>query len=184
MKTFTNPKELNSKIGEFTYEGCRYSGIEAGLSFSVLSEGLAEFLVTTYPFLVEKENAQINLPNEYCCSKCGKDCGSKYMKERHEKVCTAEPQNLCIILKPSYIFWNYKNLDKTQLTEEQFVPTDITIPNNPSVVHDTEINEESITNPAPGAKKRDMIGTRMEDVTVDRDGVSWYGDGLTDDVVR
>ena len=178
MKTFQSPQEA-SPIGEFTYEGCRYSGIAPGLVFSVLSIGLANYLQETFPFLIEKEEAPI-AENEYCCSKCGKDCGSKYMKERHEKVCKAEPKGMAVILKPSYIFWNYKNLDRTQLTPDQLIPESV---NSPQPEQVKTMTEQEASEPAPGKPGMDMIGRTMQRVTTDRDGISWYGEGTTDDTV-
>jgi len=175
MKTLLLPP-TSPPIGEFTYEGCRYAGISSGQTFSVLSDGLAKFLTETYPFIQETELAPV-AANEYCCSKCGKDCGSKYMKERHEKVCKAEPKNMAIILKPTYIFWNYKNLDKTQLTPDQFIPE-----NTEAAAPKPQINESDVTNPMPGKENVTMIGKRMEKVVTDHEGVDWYGPGLEDDI--
>jgi len=174
MKTFKNPEETNAPIHEFNYEGCKYAGIPVGMTFSVLSEGLADFLIETFPFLVEASEPAPVADNEYCCSKCNKACGSKYMKERHEKVCTVEAQGLATILKPSYIFWNYKNLDKTQLTPDQLLPTTGTSPQ-------PEFNEKDITDPMPGKSGMAVIGKRLEPVVTDRDGIDWYGAGLEDD---
>jgi len=175
MKTFVSP-EGSPEIKEFTYEGCRYSGIKSGTTFSVLSEGLANYLTETFSFLVPAEVAPI-ADNEFCCSKCGKDCGSKYMKERHEKVCTVESQGLAVILKPTYIFWNYKGLDRTQLTPDQLIPTGL----EQSKPQEAMMNEEEISQPAPGVKGTAMIGKRIQPVTTDRDGVDWYGSGVEDD---
>jgi len=177
MKTFQSP-EGSPKINEFTYEGCRYSGITPGSIFSILSEGLATYLLETFPFLVEKEEAPI-ADNEFCCSKCNKDCGSKYMKERHEKVCKAEPIGMAVILKPTYIFWNYKELDKTQLTPDQFLPNNLGQP----IPQEPILTEKEISEPAPGVPGMAMIGKTMQPVTTDRDGVEWYGEGTTDDIV-
>jgi hypothetical protein len=176
MKTFQSPKDA-PKVGEFTYEGCRYAGIEPGLTFSVLSDGLIDFLLERFPFLVEQKEVAPVAENKYCCSKCGKDCGSQYMKERHEKVCKEIPQNLAIILKPSYIFWNYKGLDKTQLTEDQLIPGMTLEPNQSSAP------QVSAPEPASGKAGYAMIGKSMQPVTTDREGVDWYGEGLVDDVV-
>lgn len=179
MKTFKNPEENNAPIKEFTYEGCKYAGIPAGMIFSVLSEGLANFLVETFPFLVEVPVAPV-AENEFCCTKCGRDCKSSFMKDRHEKVCKETPKGSAVILKPSYIFWNYKNLDRTQLTEDQLIPEGVKL-SAPNVV---EFNEKDITSPAPGVERVTMIGKTMQKVTTDREGVDWYGEGLTDDIVR
>jgi len=179
MKTFTNPKDSNLPISEFVYEGCRYSGIEVGLTFSVLSEGLANFLLETFPQLVPSETAAPVADNEYCCSKCNKDCGSKYMKERHENVCKAEPKGLATILKPSYIFWNYKNLDRTQLSEDQLIPSSAVSMPKEQIAYMTE---KEITEPMPGVEGQEMIGKHMEAVTTDREGIPWYGKGLEDDI--
>jgi len=172
MKTFKNTA---TDIGEFVYEGCRYSGIPSGMTFSIISDGLATFLTETFSFLKETDLAAV-ADNEYCCSKCNKDCGSKFMKERHEKVCKAETQGLATILKPTHIFWNYVNLDKTQLTPDQLIPEALN--NQQSVL----VNEADVTNPAPGREGMAMIGKRMQSVVTDKDGISWYGEGLVDDV--
>jgi len=177
MRTFQLPP-TSASIGEFTYEGCRYSGIESGLSFSVLSEGLADFLLETFPNLIEASEPAPVADNEYCCSKCNKDCGSKFMKERHEKVCKVIAKGLATILKPSYIFWNYANLDKTQLTEDQLIPQSV-ISNPPP----PQITEENIGEPAPGRKGKAMIGKSEQNVTIDREGVEWYGRGIEEDSV-
>ena len=183
MKTILNPLEKGMTLSDFTYEGCRYDKIEPGQVFSVLSEGLAEFLLTTFPVLELVKNAPV-AANDYCCSKCGKDCGSKYMKERHEKVCKAENKKMAVILRPSYIFWNYKNLDKTQLTEDQLLPSD-QIANQPkidvTVVHDTIMTEESLAIPAAGITRSGKVAGRDRIITTDREGVDWYGEGVEDD---
>lgn len=172
MKTFKNPSTSN--IGEFTYEGCRYDGIPAGMTFSVLSEGLADYLMETFPFLVQTDTAPV-ADNIYCCSKCGKDCHSEYMKKRHEKVCKEEPKGMATILKPNYIFWKYAGLDRSQLTEDQLIP-DIA-PIQPV------FNERDITEPMPGRAGTAMIGRTLQQVVTDREGVDWYGEGLVDDFV-
>lgn len=177
MKTFQNPID-SPAIGEFTYEGCRYSGIEPGLTFSILSEGLCTYLGEAFPQLVEAEVTAPIAENEYCCSKCGRDCKSTFMKERHEKSCTAEPQGLATILKPSYIFWNYKQLDTTQLTPDQFIPT-----SNPTMpAQEPGLTEKEITEPAPGIEREVMIGKTLQKVTTDRENVDWFGKGLEDDI--
>lgn len=181
MKTFTNPENA-IPINEFTYEGCKYDGIAPGLSFSVLSDGLADFLIYAFPQLVEATEAAPVADNAFCCSKCNKDCGSKFMKERHEKVCKAEPVGMAPILKPSYIFWNYKDLDRTQLTEDQLIPS--LVGQQPSNAVKKEINEKEIYDPMPGKEGMGMIGRTMQKVTTDREGVEWYGEGLTDDPVK
>lgn len=180
MKTFQNPPN-SPPIGEFVYEGCRYAGIAPGLTFSVLSDGLVELLTNMFPQLIECSTVAPIAENEYCCSKCGKDCGSKYMKERHEKSCTAEPKGLATILKPSYIFWNYRNLDRTQLTEDQLLPTNL---GNPMPIQPEQpmMTEKEASEPAPGVKSMEMIGKTRQEVTIDHDGIPWYGDGLTDDI--
>jgi hypothetical protein len=180
MKTFINPQERNIPVNEFTYEGCRYSGIAVGLTFSVVSDGLANFLIEMFPQLIEASEVAPVADNEYCCSKCNKDCGSKYMKERHEKVCKAEPKGMAVILKPSYIFWNYKNLDRTQLTPDQLIPESV---NSPQPEQVKTMTEQEASEPAPGKPGMDMIGRTMQRVTTDRDGISWYGEGTTDDTV-
>jgi hypothetical protein len=177
MKTFQNPTD-SPAIGEFTYEGCRYKGIESGLTFSILSEGLSIYLTETFPQLIESKEIAPVADNEYCCSKCGKDCKSKFMKERHENACTAEPQGLATILKPSYIFWNYKNLDTTQLTPDQFIPGS----NEYTPREEAGLTEKEITEPAPGIRREVMIGKNKQQVTTDKEGVDWYGEGLTDDI--
>ena len=182
MKTFINPLEFNQSIGEFVYSGCRYSGIDPGLKFSVLSVGLAQYLEETFPFLEVQADASPIADNEHCCSKCNRDCGSAYMKERHEKACKEEAVGLAMILKPSYIFWNFKDLDRTQLTEDQLIPSEKNGPVNPPQFNVE--SEKDITEPAPGRPGMAMIGKRMEKVTIDRDGTEWYGDGLQDDPVR
>ena len=176
MKTFTNPASVNCDICEFVYEGCRYAGIPVGMTFSVLSDRLAEYLKETFTWLVEAEKPAPVATNEYCCSKCNKDCGSKYMKERHEKVCKAQPQGMATILKPSYIFWNYKGLDKSQLTPDQLIPESVNTQPKP------EFTEKEITEPMPGVEREAMIGKHTEKVVTDRDGIDWYGEGLTDDI--
>jgi len=178
MKTFNSPPTA-PPIGEFVYEGCRYSGIVPGSTFSVLSNGLAEFLTEMFPFLVESDKPAPVADNEYCCSKCNKDCGSKYMKDRHEKVCKEEPQGLATIMKPTYIFWNYKGLDLTQLTPDQLIPPSVS-----NFQPQPQFNEKDITDPMPGKEGFAMIGKRMEKVVTDRDGIDWYGNGLEDDPVR
>lgn len=176
MKTFQLLSD-SPIIKEFTYEGCRYSGITPGLTFSILSVGLANYLTETFPFLVEKEVAPI-AENEYCCSKCGKDCGSKYMKERHEKVCKEVSAGMAPILKPNFIFWNYKYLDKTQLTPDQLLPENL---GQPVIVEEPVLTEKEVSEPMPGRPGVAMIGKQMQSVTTDRDGIEWYGEGLTDD---
>lgn len=180
MKTFTNPKESGSAIGEFTYEGCRYSGIELGMTFSVISEGLANFLVETFPFLEEAVEPAPVAENKFCCSRCGRDCKSSYMKERHEKACKEAPKNMATILKPIHIFWNYRNLDRTQLTEDQLLPN---TPNEiPKIIEET-MTEAEIAQPMPGKPGKSMIGKHEENVITDGDGIEWYGGGLEDDTV-
>jgi len=179
MKTFINPQEKNIPISEFTYEGCRYSGIAVGLTFSVVSDGLAKFLVETFPQLEEAEKVAPVAENQYCCSKCGKDCGSKYMKDRHEKVCKEEPKGMAVILKPSYIFWNYKGLDKTQLTDDQLIPDSVINPTPEQKI----MTEQEVSEPAPGKSGIAMIGKTMQQVTTDRDGIDWYGAGTEIDTV-
>lgn len=175
MKTFKNSPDA-PPIGEFVYEGCRYAGIDAGLTFSVLSDGLADYLVEAFPSLKELESVAPVVANEYCCSKCGKDCGSKYMKDRHENVCKAEAKGMATILKPSYIFWNYKHLDRTQLTPDQLIPDGVlSAPPQPA------ITEKEVTEPMPGTPGMAMIGKRMQPVTTDHDGIEWYGNGLEND---
>jgi hypothetical protein len=177
MKTFQNPPE-SPAIGEFVYEGCRYAGIAPGLVFSILSEGLCDYLKEAFPQLIESGSVAPVADNEYCCSKCGKDCGSKFMKDRHEKVCQESSKGLATILKPSYIFWNYKNLDRTQITEGQLIPDSVNrIP--PEQVR--AMTEKEVTEPMPGVQREALIGKRMEQVTTDRDGIDWYGDGLQND---
>jgi hypothetical protein len=176
MKTYKNPQEANAPIHEFTYEGCRYAGIPVGMTFSVLSDGLANYLTETFSFLEEISVAPV-AENEFCCSKCGRDCKSSFMKERHEKVCKELPQGLAVILKPTYIFWNYKNLDKTQLTPDQLIP-EHAIQSSPNPV-----SEKEITEPAPGRDGMAMIGKTMQKVTTDNEGVDWYGPGIEDDIV-
>jgi len=178
MKTFKNPQEKNIPVGEFTYEGCRYSGIPAGLTFSVLSDGLADFLLEMFPQLEVVEKVAPVADNEFCCSKCNKDCGSKFMKERHENVCKAEPLGLATILKPTFIFWHYKNLDRTQLTPDQLLPDNLGQPIPPQ---ESILTEKEVSEPAPGRQSTDMIGRTMQPVTTDRDGVSWYGEGIESD---
>jgi hypothetical protein len=178
MKTFKNPQERNIPVGEFTYEGCRYSGIAVGLTFSVLSDGLADFLLEMFPQLEVIEKVAPVATNEFCCSKCNKDCGSKFMKERHEKVCKAEPQGLATILKPNFIFWHYKNLDRTQLTPDQLIPENLGQP----IPQEHVLTENEVSQPAPGREGMDMIGTQMQKVTTDREGVSWYGPGVESDI--
>ena len=173
MKTFKNPTEINAPIKEFTYEGCRYAGIPVGMTFSVLSDGLANFLVETFPFLVELPRAPI-AENEFCCTKCGRDCKSSFMKERHEKVCKETPKGSAVILKPIYIFWNYVGLDRTQLTPDLLIPAS----ENSQPVG---VSEKDITEPVPGIKRTAMIGKTMQKVITDREGVDWYGPGLEDD---
>lgn len=180
MKTFKNPIEKNIPVGEFTYEGCRYSGIPVGSVFSVLSEGLFKFLMETFPQLELIEKEAPIAQNEHCCSRCGKDCRSKFMKERHEKVCKAEIKGFAPILKPIFIFWNYKNLDRTQLTPDQLIPENV---GQVSPTVRPAMTEKEATQPAPGRETTAMIGTHMEKVTTDRDGVDWYGEGVTNDVV-
>jgi len=175
MKTFQSP-EGSPKINEFTYEGCRYSGIVPGTVFSVLSEGLATYLLETFPFLVEKEEALV-AENEYCCSKCGKDCGSKYMKDRHEKVCKEVSAGMAPILKPNYIFWNYKNLDRTQLTPDLLLPENLGQP----IPQNQVLSEKELSEPMPGRPGTAMIGKQLQQVTTDRDGIDWYGNGIEDD---
>ena len=180
MKTFVNPQEKNAPIGEFTYEGCRYSGIPIGLTFSVLSEGLAQFLKEIYPFLEEIDTPTQTVDNENCCRKCGRDCKSKYMRDRHEKVCTVASTGTTMILKPIHIFWNYINLDRTQLTPDQLIPETLTgMPQPPS--NYIQIDEKDVTEPMPGTPGTAMIGKHVEKVVTDRDGVDWYGGGLEDD---
>jgi hypothetical protein len=179
MKTFTNPKDLNNPIGEFVYEGCRYSGIPAGLTFSILSDGLATYLTETFDWLVEATTVAPVADNEYCCSKCNKDCGSKYMKERHEKVCKAEPQGLATILKPIFIFWNYKGLDRTQLSPDLLLPDNLGQP----IPQQPVMTEKEVSEPMPGRPGMEMIGKSMQQVTTDRDGIAWYGAGVEDDIV-
>lgn len=176
MKTFTNPKEMNCDIREFVYEGCRYAGIPVGMTFSVLSGGLAEFLKNTFTWLVEADKPAPVVANEFCCSKCGRDCKSSFMKARHEKVCKEIPQGMASILKPVYIFWNYKNLDRTQLTEDQLIPESMPQPK-------PEFTEKDVSEPAPGREGTAMIGKHLEKVTTDREGVDWYGPGTETDVV-
>jgi hypothetical protein len=101
------------------------------------------------------------------------------MKARHEKVCKSQPQGLATILKPNYIFWNYANLDRTQLTPDQLIPESVTL-SKPNTV---EFNELDIVNPAPGKDGVAMIGKTMQKVVTDRDNVDWYGPGLEDDVI-
>lgn len=183
MKTFLNPQEKSAPIKEFTYEGCRYAGIPAGLTFSVLSEGLANFLTETFPFLEEVTAVTKTVANENCCRKCGRDCKSKYMRDRHEKVCKEVSENATIILKPIHIFWNYKNLDRTQLTPDQLIPETVSgMPQPPS--NYIQIDEKDVTEPMPGTPGTELIGKRMEKVSIDGDGISWYGDGLTDDIAN
>jgi len=177
MKTFTNPKELNCDIREFVYEGCRYAGIPVGLTFSVLSGGLADYLTSTFTWLVEAEKPAPIAVNEFCCSKCGRDCKSSFMKARHEKVCKETPKGAATILKPSYIFWNYKGLDKSQLTEDQLIPESVNTQPKP------EFTEKEITEPMPGREGMAMIGKHLEKVVTDRDGVDWYGNGIENDSV-
>lgn len=180
MKTFVNPQEKNAPIKEFTYEGCRYAGIPVGLTFSVLSEGMAQFLKETYSFLEEIDTPTQTVANENCCRKCGRDCKSKYMRDRHEKVCTAVSKGTTMILKPTFIFWQYKNLDRTQLTPDQEVPNAVAgMPQPPS--NYIQINEKDVTEPMPGTPGTAVIGKHVEKVVTDRDGVDWYGEGLTDD---
>ena len=176
MKTFQNPPNCPA-IGEFVYEGCRYAGIAPGLTFSILSEGLANYLTETFNWLQEAIEVAPVAENEYSCSKCGKDCGSKYMKERHEKVCKAEPKGMAVILKPSYIFWNYKNLDRTQLTPDQLIPENV------GAAVPMGFTEKEVTEPMPGREGTAMIGKHMEKVVTDHEGVDWYGPGLEDDIV-
>lgn len=178
MKTFQLLSD-SPIIKEFTYEGCRYSGITPGTTFSVLSDGLATYLTETFEFLVEKDEVAPIADNEYCCSKCNKDCGSKYMKERHEKVCTAQPQGLATILKPILIFWNYKGLDRTQLSPDLLLPDNLGQP----VPQQHIMTEEEASQPMPGTPGMEMIGKTMQSVTTDRDGVPWYGEGISDDHV-
>lgn len=179
MKTFQNPPN-SPAIGEFVYEGCRYSGIPAGLTFSILSDGLADYLTETYTWLVEAKEVAPIADNEYCCSKCNKDCGSKYMKDRHEKVCKVASQGLATILKPIFIFWNYKGLDRTQLTPDQLLPNNLGIP----VPEEQRMTEEEVSQPAPGTPGMAMIGKNLEKVTTDRDGIEWYGEGISEDFVK
>lgn len=180
MKTFKNPED-SVPINQFTYEGCRYEGIAPGMSFSVLSDGLVEFLKNMFPQLIELTEVAPVADNEYCCSKCNKDCGSKYMKERHEKVCKAAPAGLATILKPSYIFWNYVGLDKTQLTEDQFIPASLNQTPTPQQI---KMSEKDLAEPAEGKTGTAMIGKTLQPVTTDRDGIDWYGPGLEDDPVH
>lgn len=176
MKTFQNPPN-SPPVGEFVYEGCRYSGIASGLTFSILSDGLANYLTKTFTWLVEAEATAPVADNQFCCSKCGRDCKSKYMKDRHEKACTAEPKGMAVILKPSFIFWNYKELDRTQLTPDQLLPDSLGRTQEQAIA----FNEKDVTEPMPGEEGTAMIGKHVEKVVTDRDGIDWYGGGLEDD---
>jgi len=182
MKTFTNPENA-PVIGEFTYEGCRYEGIAPGLTFSVLSVGLADFLMNAFPQLRVEDKVAPVAANEYCCSKCGKDCGSKFMKDRHEKVCKEVSVGMATILKPKFIFWNYLGLDKTQLTPDQMIPGDYGTTPSRLPTPTEPVVEKDYGTPAPGKETVGMIGRTMQPVTLDREGVEWYGEGLKDDVV-
>ena len=175
MKTIRNPTD--SVISEFTYEGCKYSGITANTSFSVLSDNMAQYLTDTFPFLEEVEVAPV-AENSTCCAKCGKDCKSKYMKDRHQNVCKEEMKGLVPLLKPTFVFWKYKGLDKTQLTNEQLLEG----LGEPAAEKEDIISESEISEPMPGTPGTAMIGKNMQKVVTDRDGIDWYGDGLEDDI--
>lgn len=178
MKTLTN--STDSVIGEFTYEGCKYPGIEANSKFSVMSDNLVDYLLETFSFLIEAEEVAPVVASKGACRKCGRDCKNEYMRDRHEKVCTEPDKDGAPLLTPNYIYWNYRGLDRSQIPVEMLKAQDPDYDvNSPQ---ETVLTEEEVSQPAPGVKGTAMIGKRQRPVVTDHDGVDWYGDGVQDDI--
>jgi hypothetical protein len=161
----TNPIECQAPIATI-FEGQRIE-IKPGQTVNIEDDNLAKYLMGIYGFLerIKEEDVETATINKFICPICGLECKNKLGLASHLRKCQKDHPDAKIdkdkplieTLKPAGFVSNPKS--RSQLEDEGFVGTDI-----------------------PGRLGKDNIGGRMETVTIDHDGVSWYGEGIADDV--
>jgi len=157
-----NPIESHAPIGEFNFEGVKYQGIKPGESLKIDNPLLSKFMLETWGFLISNQD-EVKLPIAIAtgvCPHCGRNCKTKLALGKHLNKCDQKPK----IEPPKEMVGQIVN-PKLQTRSE--------MENNNFYGNDGII----------GNQTQDMIAGRKQEVTVDRDGVSWYGPGATDDLI-
>lgn len=158
MKTIKNP--INQAV-QITYgpdgHGKVYK-IEAGAMMAFPKElyPVADYFKSIYDFLEVTEQAEPKKnTNPLACQYCGFVAKSKLGLLSHERACGQKPK------------------------EE----VKVTTPTIESRVANEVKNFGNIDGLGVGVVKQELIGNRVQTVTQDREGVSWYGPGLQADFI-